>query len=233
MRLKQYAIFVVISLLILVFIKKQTSLYTAQDKACRAYADYLSDNELYQDIAVGSFETSDTQLVFSLEYIDSDDIPELIVGWTKLLNNSSDILILTYKDGIVSKMGPIGHYNFMEFIPHNNIIMDNNSYYGRCTYWYGQIGENNDLITLCYASMPLNDEAELYQQDYEYYINEDLVSEEEYNKYLNSICKNNFVVWCGENNMYNLDILNEESLDKLRAGEIQIGKMEHNYLYRQ
>ncbi len=130
-------------------------------------------------------------------------------------------------------MGALGHYNFIEYIPYANVIMDNSSYFGKCEYWYGQIDDNCKLKTLCQASMPLNDENELYLQTAHFYINEDEVSEKEYNNFLEDLCSDEFIVWCGESNQYSLDVLNQYSINELRAGRIEVEKMKHNYLNHQ
>lgn len=112
-----------------------------------SYADYIENNSLYDGFEPGEYETDETKLAFSLVYIDEDEIPELIIGWTKQLANTSDICILKYVDGNVISSGPIGHYNSIGYIPRKNVLEESNFNLGICSYWYGYLDEAGELST--------------------------------------------------------------------------------------
>ena len=195
-------------------------------KVFNAYADYIENHSLYEGFEKGELENNETKLVFSLEYLDEDDVPELVVGWTKMLNSTSDICILKYVNGEVKQLGPFGHYNCLEYIPGENILYDCNSWAGETSYWYFRINADGETETLCEAYMPMNDEQEIFSIKEQYYIAGQSVTKSKYEKYVNGLSAAEFVGWSGESNRLNLDILNKYNIRRLRKGKIEISKNE-------
>lgn len=184
-----------------------------------AYADYLSKNSLYESFEPGEYETDETKLAFSLVYIDEDEIPELIIGWTKQLANTSDICILKYVDGNVISSGPIGHYNSIGYIPRKNVLEESNFNLGICSYWYGYLDEAGELSTYCesYEECPEGESL-----GFTYYIKGDEVTESEYKNYYDSVINGDFAYWSGYKTSNITYILNEESLELLRSGKVEV-----------
>lgn len=184
-----------------------------------AYADYLENNPLYEGFEVGEYETYETKLAFSLVYIDEDDIPELIIGWTKLLANTSDICILKYVDGNIISSGPIGHYNSISYIPRKNVLNESNYNLGICSNWYGYLNDKGELSTHCesYEECPEGESL-----GFTYYVKGEEVNEDEYNNYYDSVIEGEFTGWSGNNSSNTTYILNEESLELLRSGKVEI-----------
>ena len=195
-----------------------------KNKVFNAYADYIENHALYEGFEKGELENNETQLVFSLEYLDEDDIPELVLGWTKMLNESSDICILKYVDGEVKQLGPFGHYNCVNYIPGENILYECNSWAGKTSYWYFKIDKEGRIETLCEAYMPMNDEQEIFAIKEEYYVAGQQVTKAKYEKFVNDLSTAEFVSWSGACNQINLDILNKYNLRRLRKGKIEISK---------
>lgn len=184
-----------------------------------AYADYLANNSLYESFEPGEFETDETQLVFSLVYIDEDDIPELIVGWTKTLANRSDVCILKYIDGKVVSSGPIGHYNCIGYIPKKNVLEEDNYNLGYCKHWYGYLNEKGEISTHCksYEECPEGESL-----GFTYYVKGEEVSELEYNNYYDSLINGEFAYWSGHQSSNITYLLNADSLERLRNGDVEV-----------
>lgn len=184
-----------------------------------SYADYLENNSLYDGFEPGEYETDETKLAFSLVYIDEDEIPELIIGWTKQLANTSDICILKYVDGNVISSGPIGHYNSIGYIPRKNVLEENNFNLGICSYWYGYLDEAGKLSTYCesYEETPEGETV-----GFTYYVEGKEVDEAEYNNYHDSVIDGEFAYWSGFKSSNKTYILNEESLELLRTGKVEV-----------
>ena len=194
---------------------KETSLQAVY----AAYADYLENNSLYEGFESGVYETDETKLVFSLVHIDEDEIPELIIGWTKQLANSSDICILKYKDGNVISSGPIGHYNNIGYIPGKNVLYEDNYDSGIFSCWYGYLNDDGGLSTYCesYEECPEGESL-----GFTYYVKGEEVSESEYNNYLDSVIDGEFANWSGYQSSNITYLLNEDSVEQLRAGDIEV-----------
>jgi len=221
---KRTYIFIIIILTIIVLLSLQIKLIIERHKVYSAYADYIESHSLYEGFEKGELENNETRLVFSLEYIDEDNLPELVVGWTKALNETPDICILKYVDGNVKQLGPFGHYNCIDYIPNENILCECNSWAGETSYRYFRINDKGENETLCEAYMPMNDEQEIYTIEEKYYVSGNSVSKEKYNAYVEEMSSNGFVSWSGEHNNYSLDVLNKYNLSQLRKGKIEIAK---------
>lgn len=198
-----------------------------RDEYC-IFADYLEREELYYDWPAGEYNgivvpgtKVRTKLVFTLEYIDEDDIPELVYAGTRTLYNSSDIYILRINNGKVVKYGPIGHYNGFEFIPHKNVLRDGNANYGASYTEYFRL-EDTDFEVMCSESYPLGDDMDDTTKNH-FAISGKEVDEETYREYVNHFGAD-FESWTSIDTERDLAILNEESINKLRDGVLLISQ---------
>lgn len=185
------------------------------------YADYLENNCIYSNWPEGQYEgyldeytSITTHIVYSMEYIDEDNIPELVYGGDRALYSDSDIYILKIENGDVIKYGPFGHYNTLFFVPKENVLSQSNLQWGINSESFFSINDNS-INYLCneYESIPGYDENEIK----EYYINDKQTTKENYDSY-----KSRFIgkekEWSGLLNYNNYCLLNDYSLRKLREG---------------
>ena len=106
----------------------------------KAYAEYLEHNKLYDDLSAGTYKNSTGQIAYSLECIDNDEIPELVFGRTDQQVQAS-CYILTYKNGDVKCVGPIGPYNGFSF--YESVATADSS---ECINWNSADNSNNYIL---------------------------------------------------------------------------------------
>lgn len=193
--------------------KDQTETDNNLTEAYKAYAEYLETNTLYPDFAAGQYEKGENRLVYALAYIDDDDIPELIYGGTEDVSYANSY-ILTYIDGTVYRMGPVGPYHQFEFQEKKNVIVENDIREGYAVYTYLEITKEGTLDTLCeawYSENPDGDTGDIY------YIAGEQATEEEFETYLSELDLSEKTIWdCDESSN---EIINAESIEQLKDGK--------------
>lgn len=135
----------------------------------------------YKDYLLKFDKDSEESPVFSFEYIDRDDIPELVI----ILGNShvgGNTLIVNYNNGSLSEAGRIGHYGFFLFEEKNNWIESDDL--SRGCYYYNFATINNGKLEVVHSFYDNSDsdETQIY---YEY--NGQKLSKEEYNAKLQEV----------------------------------------------
>lgn len=180
----------------------------------KAYAEYLETNTLYPDFEAGQYEKGENRLVYALAYINNDDIPELIYGGTEDVSYANSY-ILTYKDGTVYRMGPVGPYHQFEFQEKKNVIVENDIREGYAVYTYLEITKEGTLDTLCeawYSENPDGDTGDIY------YIAGEQATEAEFENYLSELDLSEKMTWdCSESSN---EIINAESIEQLKDGKV-------------
>jgi len=169
---------------------------------------------VYEVEAVGEIN----KLVYSLEYIDSDDIPELVYGSTSAIH-ASNIYILKYVDGKVLQLGPIGAYNMFSFYENCNIMpIDNNGMNVGYTSYY-TITESGELINALTSETVYEEESSYEEVSTEnYYLLGEEVSKEEFDSYTKSIPSEDLLIhWSCYDNEKNYTEINTESIAQLRT----------------
>ena len=182
--------------------------------ACNAYADYLENNKESIEEKLDLYSES---VIFSLEYINEDCIPEMIIGSDGM--NYRAISILCFSEGgVISNELPESTY--IEIVSYKNMVtfcnehMSENDLVGEWNYYTYEINNNGELHLLCYVDN--------MNSCYTYFIGSDEVKDEEYYGFLNDRK-------CGERvyktirwnkNEDNIDfyLCTDENLSSLRQG---------------
>lgn len=146
----------------------------------KAYAEYLKNNALTDSDKAGDYHINGSATVYTIEYIDDDDIPELVIGGISGIH-ASNIYILSYKDEEVLKYGPFGAYNATSFYPKKNLIMTSDAGMDTDGRYYSKLNSDGTYTSLFYDEAYL-DEDGVTELEHHYYIAEDEVSEDEYEK---------------------------------------------------
>lgn len=166
----------------------------------KAYYDYLLTDEEY--------EYYDEYYEFYLIYLDNDDIPEI---YGRSYGFGENILIY-YSDGQVKKK--INNLTAMfQYIPKSGLLMEwtNINSYGAFSNIYQLT--NGELATLIESQAELREEyrGEIENESwmYDYTLNGEAVSEEEYNRRLNEVFDTSKAInlWTYENNTLVLNTL--------------------------
>ena len=151
-------------------------------EALKAYAEYLSNNALSSDGTPGDYKVGGSDAVFSLEYVNEDDIPDMVIGGTGA-THASNIYILSYENGKVNKYGPFGAYNTTSFYPKKGIIATADVGMGHEVMYYSKLNGDGTYTSICHEDY-YNDDPDASTGDpggvYTYYVDEKEVTEEEY-----------------------------------------------------
>lgn len=176
-----------------------------------AYSDYLEHNKLYDDLSAGTYKNSTGQIVYSLEYIDNDEIPELVFGRTNQQVQAS-CYILTYKNGDVKCVGPIGPYNGFSFYEKKNMIIENTVIEGYSVYSYLVLKEDGSLENVgeVWLSESLDNQEEIY------YINDNQVSKEEFYESVATADSSECINWNSADNSNNYTLLSDKTIEKIK-----------------
>ncbi|MBE5909916.1 tetratricopeptide repeat protein [Pseudobutyrivibrio sp.] len=211
-------------------IEKQEETNTILE-AYKAYADYLETCDFGWEFQVGEYEYEDfyfeetNRLVFSLVYIDEDNIPELIYGTTEAVHGSN-IYILKYDNGTVYSIGPIGTYNTTFYQKFNNFMMDEEpGHMGYTAEVYFKINDDNEWERVAYTYTYYPYEYEDEPEETKYFIGADdkEVSEQEYNDVIDEHSnETEFITWSCYDNEDNHPFINDENIEKLRLGMIVV-----------
>ncbi len=200
-------------------------------EAYKAYADYLETCNFGWEFQVGEYEYEDfyfeetNRLVFSLVYIDEDNIPELIYGTTEAVHGSN-IYILKYDNGTVYSIGPIGTYNTTFYQKFNNFMMgEEPGHMGYTSEVYFKINDDNEWERVAYTYTYYPEDYEDEPEETKYFIGADdkEVSEQEYNDVIDEYSNGTeFIEWSCYDNVDNHTFINDENIEKLRLGMIAV-----------
>ena len=181
-----------------------------------AYADYLEQSKLYDDFSAGTYKNSTGQIVYSLEYIDNDEIPELIFGRTDQQVQAS-CYILTYKNGDVKCVGPIGPYNGFSFYQKGSMIIENTVIEGFSVYSYLVLKEDGSLENVgeAWLSESLDNQEEIY------YINDNQVQKEEFYEYVVTADSSECINWNSADNSNNYTLISGKTIKEIKNMNIK------------
>lgn len=191
-------------------------------EAYNAYADFFTTpNGL-----VGIDGYAPEQLVFSLEYIDGDDIPEMVIG---LLDppHASSTFILSFHDGeLIVSREPVGTYGRFLFIEGTGIIIEEDYAMNDETLYYLRLESNGEIALLCsreriYETGIEDESGKWYESliETKCTVSGKNVSEEDFLTYIVNLEKDRTVKrW--SSTYYQLD---EDALQRLRDGSARIG----------
>lgn len=123
-------------------------------QACESYAEFFvtPDGKI-----TGLDGFSAEELVFSLEYIDEDDIPELLIGSTRGMHGAC-AYILSYKDGELTVSGPVGAYNGVSFLEGTGILFEESFSMGAEQLFYYRLKKGNSTTLLCSRERQYNEQ---------------------------------------------------------------------------
>ena len=190
----------------------EVSAYEDMIKKClEGYAEYLkAHTELWQ------YET-----VYSLDYVNNDDIPDLIFGDT-IANHASNIYILSYLDGNYDQViccGPFGSYGATCYYPRLGIMYTSDVGMGYDSEYYSLLSSEKEygFKTLCHRYFYTEEDYEDEPSESKFFIGEDEekeITQEEYDKYVNELVEGTeYKVFSTYNNNNGYEYLNQEALD--------------------
>lgn len=181
-------------------------------KCLDGYAQYLKDHT----------DLWGTEVVYDLDYINDDDIPDLIFGDT-MADHASNIYILTYFDGNYDEViccGAFGSYGFTQYYPRLGIMRTSDMSMGYDTQYYSELTSEKEYgyKTLCYRYYYYEeDDYEEEPDESKFYLGEgedNVVTQEEYDEYVNDLVGDTQpTVFYTYNNDYGYKYLTKEALD--------------------
>lgn len=187
-------------------------------KAYNSYVDFLGDEGQNIQNIMG-FASDD--VVFSLEYINGDDIPELVLGTKNAYRDS--IYILSFINNKVVCDG-VKNVMYMDIKLYKSVVATYNAnMFGGYSYRYYKINDDGMFEFLCGFEETLeenskNDENPLKQS---YYIDNEEVSFEKYNEYVSAQIQEEENKRWDANNSNSLYDCTIDNFLKLRAGELR------------
>lgn len=175
-----------------------------------SYVDFLQNNEIehYGD------------LVFQIDYINEDDIPDLIVGDTEAMH-ASNIYILSSDGSETFIYGPFGSYNSTSYIQHCNVICTSNSGMGVEGTYYSKLENNGESHHIAFHEDYMDEDYEEIYESHYYIYNSDSgqdveVTEDEFNKVINPlIADKEFTIFSTYDNLEGYSIINQDAFDNL------------------
>lgn len=188
----------------------------------QAYADYLETQKIHDQFEIGEYCTESwgqkNELVFSLEYIDEDNVPELIYGPTNG-TLGSDIYILSYSDGQVRKTGPIGSYSQISFWEYSNLCCDYNMSMDYEDIFYFRIASDGEVESVCRSSSHYSGGEYSEEPDQEeYYIGDSIVSKDQYEEFVDSLIDGKKeIVWSSYDNANGYTVMNKDTIEDLKV----------------
>ena len=190
---------------------------TAQKKSdvYQAYADYLESEVLITGFAPGVYQTENSEIVYSLEYINEDDIPELIYGQT-CATHPECVHILTYIDGVGVVHQETGSFGEVWFWKGRNILRAEDHGGGCDSYMYRRLNAKGKLENLCYCYLFDKEFAPEGMED-EYVIFDEQVTKDEYDDYVAKMdISDEPVFWACGGNKNNYSYITPEEIQNLR-----------------
>lgn len=180
-------------------------------KCLEGYAQYLEDHT----------DLWETETVYALDYINDDDIPDLIFGDT-FAAHASNIYILTYLDGNYDEViccGAFGAYGATCYYPRLGIICTSDMGMGYDTEYYSELTteKENGFKTLCHRYFYFEEDYEGDPDEIKFYIGEgedNEVTQEEYDEYVEELVGDTeYVVFYTYENDYGYEYLTQDALD--------------------
>lgn len=181
-------------------------------KCLDGYVQYLKDHT----------DLWETEVVYDLDYINDDDIPDLIFGDT-MANHASNIYILTYLDGNYDEViccGAFGSYGVTQYYPRLGIMRTSDTSMGYDTQYYSELTSEKEYgyKTLCHRYYYYEeDDYEEEPDESKFYLGEgedNVVTQEEYDEYVNELVGDTQpTVFYTYNNDYGYKYLTKEALD--------------------
>lgn len=181
-------------------------------KCLDGYAQYLKDHT----------DLWETEAVYDLDYINDDDIPDLIFGDT-MANHASNIYILTYLDGNYDEViccGAFGSYDATQYYPRLGIMRTSDTSMGCDTQYYSELTSEKEYgyKTLCHRYYYYEeDDYEEEPDESKFYLGEgedNVVTQEEYDEYVNELVGDTQpTLFYTYNNDYGYKYLTKEALD--------------------
>jgi len=184
-------------------------------KCLEGYATYLENHtELWQQ-----------ETVYELDYINDDDIPDLIFGDTQA-SHGSNIYILTYLDGnydSVTCCGAFGSYGTTCYYPKLGVMLSTDMGMGYETAYYSKLSskEQGGYETLCHKYSYYEDEYEGEPTETKFFLGKDEdneVTEKEFNDYINELVGDTeYKVFSTYNNDNGYEYLTQDAINELRS----------------
>jgi hypothetical protein len=185
------------------------------EKCLDGYVEYLkAHTELWE-----------SETVYSLDYVNDDNIPDLIFGDT-IANHASNIYILTYLDGHYDQVkccGPFGSYGGTSYYPRLGIMYTSDVGMGVESEYYSLLSSEKEygFKTLCHNYYYYEKDYEDEPSEIKFFLGEDEeISEEKYDEYVKGLVGDTErkVFYTYEND-YGYEYLNQEALDNRFLGK--------------
>lgn len=168
---------------------------TGWKAAYNSYLKKLNNNKDEYDL------NSDAS--FDLVYITDDDVPELLVSQGTY--NAAKATVLTFADGEIVEIGEFGYMGEISYVERGDILIDSRSSRGNSSGTVYRIGKNGSTEkVISYFSNAASG------NELRYEINEETVSEEEFDARMSELYPEN-AVWT---DVFSQPTLTSENIDK-------------------
>ncbi len=194
------------------------------------YTEYLLSEEFEGWVEFEGY--SKEELRFSLEYINSDSVPELVVGYSGKKNEPS-ALILSYADmeGLVSNqvevskkiiVSQLDGYDTFEFIEGEGIIITHKNYPGVEITNYQCVEKKGNILLRAYKEHEENNVDTYVIIDQ--YMQRKEVEEREFQEFVDGLGKEKIRrLWYDSDNTAEYYSLTAENLQNLKEGKLEVG----------
>ena len=182
-------------------------------KCVEGYAQYLKEHtDLWAQ-----------ETVYAFDYINDDDIPDLIFGDTAGAH-AANVYVLTYLDGNYDEVvccGTFGSYGAACYYPGLGIMFDDNTGMGYVSEYFSRLSSTGEYgcETICHKYKYYEGDYDEEPSEEKFYITdgeEKEVTEEEYNAYVEELVGDaEYKVFVTYNNENGLEYLNQEAIDNL------------------
>lgn len=188
--------------------------------AYKAYGAYIGSHFLVSGFDVGQYSNGAGQLIASMENIDGDDIPEMVIG-DSAANHAAETVILKYNKGKVFCEGPIGSNGLFSYYEKTGLVMNENEGMGEKTVSYFLINPYGPFL------IPLGEKKSEYPDgnyesepaSSEYYFLGKQSNETECGQCISSfIGKTNPKKWDSYDNQNGYQVLCDEFVNNLKNG---------------
>ena len=191
--------------------KKGSSEEADIEKCLEGYAEYLEEHtDLWEN-----------ETVFVLDYINDDDVPDLIFGDT-FAAHASNIYILSYLDGNYDDVvcsGPVGAYGATCYYPKLGIILTSNYGMGYDTEYYSKLSSEGEygIETLCNRYFYFEEDGDEEASERKFFMGEDEeITEDEYDEYVKELVGDEeYTVFYTYENENGYDYLDQDAIDNL------------------
>ncbi len=151
----------------------QNSVQQQSESWKTAYNKYLKS--VYDEVAGSEQYWLVDDMYFSFAYIDSDDIPELLIS--EGTYNAAQVMIATYKNGKVVDLGKYGSMGYVSYVEKGSVIFSGYYTQGRVSEAYYKINSNGsaEKILSAFSNAASGDplmykinDVEVTKEEYEY-----------------------------------------------------------------